>query len=122
MTAYLLLIVSVIFTVYGLWYFIFNIYEVTYQVSFIKKINNNERLFEISIIPLNLIGNKVPFRKLDFDYELKQGENIIEIQKRKSNKDLFFIASKYEGKISFVLKTKLSLFSQRLDVDLAFLK
>lgn len=110
-------LISIIF--YGCWYFIFNIYEVKYEINFVKNLENNFRLYEIENIPLNLLGKKTPFRKLNFTYEILEGKNLIEVEHRRNENELFFKTSVKKGIVVFVLKTKLGLFPQKIELDLS---
>ena len=115
---YLISVLIILIAAYGVWYFFFNIYEVKYKINFIKNLSGSERLYEAESIPLNLFGSKVPIRTLDFDFEIVEGKSLIEIQEREKKCELYFTSSKSSGKIVLILKTKLSLFPQKMEFDL----
>jgi len=92
---------------------------VKYEINFVKNLENNFRLYEIENIPLNLLGKKTPFRKLNFTYEILEGKNLIEVEHRRNENELFFKTSVKKGIVVFVLKTKLGLFPQKIELDLS---
>ena len=104
---------------YLCWYFVFNIYEVKCKINFVKNLSDDVKLFEVENIPINLLGKKTPFRKLDFDYEIIEGGNLIDVEPRKKNSELFFTTVLKKGKVAFILKTNLGLFPQRVEFDLS---
>ena len=116
---YLISLLIIFIAAYGVWYFLFNIYEVKCKINFVKELQNGERLYVVECLPLNLLGGKAPFRNLDLDFEIEEGKSLIEVHERKSNSELFFTSLKKSGKIVFILTTKLSLFPQKLEFDLA---
>lgn len=119
LSAILISLFLVLIFFYGLWYFVFNIYEVKYEINFVKNLSDDNRLFEIENIPINLLGKKTPFRKLDFDYEIIEGGNLIDIVPRNINSELFFTTLHKKGRVTFILKTNLGLFPQRVEFDLS---
>jgi flagellar basal body-associated protein FliL len=116
---YLISLLIIFIAAYGTWYFLFNIYEVKCKINIVKELQNGERLYEVKCLPLNLLGGKAPFRTLDLDFEIEEGESLIEIDERKSSSELFFTSSKKSGKVVLILMTKRSLFPQKLEFDLA---
>lgn len=58
------------------WLFVFNIYEVKYdlQIGTIKSNSNIEIKFDA--IPLNSFGKKAPFRSVEFKYEIDKSSSV----------------------------------------------
>ena len=56
---------------------------------------------------------------LNSAFEIEEGESLIEMQGRENSKELFFTSLKKSGKVVLILKTKFSLFPQKLEFDLA---
>lgn len=104
---------------YALWYFVFNIYEVKFDIKYLEKISSDRKKYEIVCSPINLLGKTVPYRRLNFDYEIEEGIGLVEIQKRENKKELFLTSLNDSGIVVLIMKTKLSLFPQILKLDLA---
>lgn len=126
MSIFIISILVLLTLVYALWYYVFNIYEVRYEINQIEKFDDdekvnvivNEKLYEVKNIPINLMGKKVPLRKLDFDFEIIEGASLVEIQPRENKEELFFRSLKKSGKVIFIFKNKLSLFPQIVEFEL----
>lgn len=68
---YLFILFAIIFVVVSVWMFVFNIYAVEYRV-FSNGVNiKAESKIKFQAVPLNSFGKAVPFRDVDFIYELE---------------------------------------------------
>ena len=119
MSVYIVTAFSFLLAAYGIWYFVFNIYEVKYEIKFVEKCDSGERLFEVLNFPVNLMGKRVPLRKINFDFEIISGEPLVQIKKRKNKKELFFTTKEKKGTLVLKLEDKLSLFPQKIEFNLA---
>lgn len=126
MSIFIISILVFLTLVYALWYYVFNIYEVRYEINQIEKFDDdekvneivNEKLYEVKNIPINLMGKKVPLRKLDFDFEIIEGASLVEILPRENKEELFFRSFNKSGEVIFIFKNKLSLFPQIVEFEL----
>lgn len=119
LSVYIIIVFLLCIVAYGIWYFIFNIYEVKYEIQLLETNSAGEKLFKIINKPINLLGKQVPFRKVDFDFEILFGDSLINLKTRKSKDELFFSAKGEKGNAAFKLKDIRSLFPQRLELNLS---
>ncbi|MBZ0179985.1 MAG: hypothetical protein K8F36_11895 [Melioribacteraceae bacterium] len=69
---YLFIFFALILIVAFVWLFVFNIYEVEYKVLSAEVSRNAECQIKFQAVPLNSFGQPVPFRNVDFNYELEE--------------------------------------------------
>jgi len=69
----------VIAVVFFLWQYVFNIYEVRYDIKPDAMYADNESVVEITCVPLNSFGFRVPLRSVEADYEVVEGADIVEV-------------------------------------------
>lgn len=68
---YLFILSAIILIVVSVWMYVFNIYAVEYRV-FSNGINiNAESKIKFQAVPLNSFGKAIPFRNIDFIYEIE---------------------------------------------------
>lgn len=91
-------------------YFVFNIYETTFKISARNLYADFTSTVKIEAIPINSLGFRVPFKNSPADFEIIEGNSLIEIAAEDSAKGFFIIRAKGEiGKIVVRIKPKYSL-------------
>ncbi len=72
----LILIIVILFISYGIYYFIFNIFETTVKITPETPVTNNITKVTCENIPVNAIGKKIPFRKASAEFIIKEGNDL----------------------------------------------
>ncbi|GEM_PF-2394247 len=100
---------------YFVWYFVFNIYDVSVEVSNYNLYADDNSYSEIYVYPVNYFGKKVPFREIESNFEISEGENLINVVKKDRTKIL--VKSKnLPGSVKIVIKNRFSLFPIIVDL------
>ena len=105
---YLIPIIIVVLC-YLFWYFFFSIYEMDYNITEGTLENSNKKI-KIYSKPLNSMGLKVPFRNIEFEIEIKNGDEIIDYIKRENSYSAEIEFKNMEGNIELLFYSKYSLF------------
>ena len=111
------LVLILIFLIAGVlvYYFIFNIYEIIYDISK-KKIIAGEEV-EISAIPVNSFGHKAPLRNSYASFIITGGKDLVEIVSENNNSGKLVLKSNCKtGKIIIKVNSRYSLFSSSLEI------
>ncbi len=107
-------ITSIIILILGLlvYYFIFNIYEVTFLIKPKTLFADYKSTTIIKAIPINALGYEVPFRSVNAKIEIEEGNDLIDIIKANENKGIFILRAKDRpGKVVVLIKSDKSLLS-----------
>jgi len=93
------------------WYFYFSIYEIKI-IAQPKELNiNSQKVSQIKIIPLNLLGKSVPFRKVPFTYSIIQNKKLVTVSKSRTVNNLLIVSPKDKtGVVKIEIVSKFSLF------------
>lgn len=93
------------------WYFYFSIYEIKIVVQPKRLTINSQEVSQIKIIPLNLLGKSVPFRKVPFTYSIIQNKKLVTISKSRTGNNLLTVSSKNNtGVVKIEITSQYSLF------------
>ena len=101
------IIIIVFFIAYSSWYFLFNIYVVDFNYTLLKS-NSSSITYKINSVPINSFGIKVPFREIDFTYEIISGKNFI------ISKDKELVVYRNHDDIEIIIQSEYSLFKEKL--------
>ncbi|MEO8399702.1 MAG: hypothetical protein ABI550_07805 [Ignavibacteriaceae bacterium] len=108
-----------IFAILGffIYQYIFSIYEVTYLIKPEKLFADNHSTVSILAEPLNSFGLKAPFRNSYTDFEITEGEELIEvILEDKETGKLIIKAKDKTGKVVIHIKTKYALLPSSVEI------
>lgn len=93
------------------WYFYFSIYEIKIVAQPKELTINSQKASQIKIIPLNLLGKSVPFRKVPFTYSIIQNKKLVTISKSRTGNNLLIVSPKDKsGVVKIEIVSKFSLF------------
>ena len=99
--------------------YLFNIYEVVFEVHPKKLYADSQSTLEIKSIPLNAFGFKAPFRDSPTEFEIREGEELIYIVKTDSVGGSLIIKAKDKpGKVVIYVKSKFSLLPTVIEVEI----
>lgn len=62
-----------------LWHYVYNIYEVSYNVSSQNLYADNQSTVRINAVPVNALGFKAPGRKVEAEFSITEGKELVEI-------------------------------------------
>lgn len=105
-------ITAIIILILGLlvYYFIFNIYEVTFSIKPKILFADYKSTTIIKAIPVNALGYEVPFRSVRAKIEIEEGNDLVDVIKRNENKGVFILRAKDKpGKVKILIKSDKSL-------------
>ena len=105
-------VISIITLVFGLsvYYFIFNIYEVTSSIKPKNLFADYKSTAIIKVIPINALGFEVPFRSVKAKIEIEEGSDLIDIIKENEETGVFILRAKDKpGKVKVIIKSDKSL-------------
>ncbi|MGE5399940.1 MAG: hypothetical protein ACM3S2_06035 [Ignavibacteriales bacterium] len=118
------LVITLIFAVmliltYFLKQYIFNIYEVGFNLSPKVLYADNRSTAKIEAIPLNAFGIRAPFRTISASFEVIEGKGLIEIiSNDNSNGTLLFKAGNTPGKVVVQIKSEFSLMPMLVEIQI----
>lgn len=99
------------------WFFVFNIYEVKFNVE--KHIENGFKTFEIYPKALNLLGFQVPFRKIGAKYELPEvSDDKIFIEIVENICSIKIDEGNVLDELNILCSTKYNLFPEKINLSL----
>ncbi len=99
--------------------YIFNIYEVNYDVSTKEIFADNQSVVKINVFPVNGLGFKVPFRKSNVKFYITEGKELIDIIKLDENSGEIILKAKNQtGKVVIKFKSKYSLFPSIVEINI----
>jgi hypothetical protein len=114
MKSYKLITIYIIFlvlTAFALWQYVFTIYEVKSEISRYSITAGSNELIEISVFPINAMGNKAPFKKVNAVFSVEEGASLIEIdQDNFENGKIKFRVKEVSGIVKIKIFTEFSLF------------
>lgn len=112
MTPVILIIILVfLITAFFFIQYIFNIYEVIIKVEPDLLYADNQSKVELQIVPLNSLGWKAPLRKSPADFEIIEGESLVETEYLNNDEGKLILKAKSEtGNVVVKIKSEHSLF------------
>lgn len=105
-------IISIIILILGLsvYYFIFNIYEVTFSIKPRNLFADYKSTAVIKAIPVNALGYEVPFRSVRAKIEFEEGNDLVDVIRENERKGIFILRAKDKpGKVIVLIKSDKSL-------------
>jgi len=116
---YLIVLISaVILFLFGKMY-LFNIYEVEYEIHPKGLYADNQSTLEIRTIPLNAFGWRTPLRSAPAEFEIREGSELVEIINLDNENGYIKIKAKERvGKVSIYVKSKFSLLPTVFDINI----
>lgn len=112
----IILLMVIAFLVYN---YVFNIYEVNYEVSTKEIFADNQFVVKINVFPVNGLGFKAPLRKLDVKFYITEGKELIDIVKLDEEYGQIILKAKNQtGKVVIKFKSKYSLFPSVVEINI----
>lgn len=100
-----------------LWYFYFSIYEIKIIAEPKELKINSQEVSQIKIVPINLLGKSVPFRKVPFNFSIIKNKELVFVSRDKTNENIFLVSAKDKaGKVKIEINTKFSLFPNIVEI------
>ncbi len=101
------------------YYYLFNIYETTININPLNLFADNHSTASITIIPVNALGWKVPFRNIPADFEIKEGRQLVDIiYEDKKRGKLILQAKNITGTVVIYVKSKYSLLPSLVEIHI----
>ena len=99
--------------------YIFNIYEVIYNVAPKSLYADSKSVVTVSSIPVNAFGWKTPFRTAPADFKIKEGNDLVEIISEDSKKGILILKAKNNpGKLVLYVKSRYALFPSSIEINI----
>ena len=74
---------------------------------------------KIEAVPINAFGWKIPFRKSRAEFDIIEGENLVDVIQKNEKDGLIILRAKgIPGKVEISVKTKFSLFPNLVTVEI----
>jgi hypothetical protein len=113
-TALIFLILILLFYQY-----VFNIYEVNFIIEPKSLFADNQSILSITAIPINAFGWKVPLRKAAADFEIREGNDLIDVVRNdRINGELIIKAKSKPGKVVILIKPELSILPSSFEIQI----
>jgi hypothetical protein len=102
----------------SVFYYVFNVYETEIETEPKNLFADNRSVIVISIYPVNALGYKIPFRKINAGFEIKEGRDLIEIVKEDDKNGCMVLRAKnMTGKVIIYIKSKYSLLPSLVEIN-----
>ncbi|MEJ2615400.1 MAG: hypothetical protein P8Z35_10600, partial [Ignavibacteriaceae bacterium] len=99
--------------------YIFNIYEVIYNVTPESLYADSKSIVAVSCIPVNAFGWKTPFRTAPADFKIKDGKDLADIISEDNRKGILILKAKIiPGKIILYAESKYALFPSSIEINI----
>ena len=99
--------------------YIFNIYEVIYNVAPEPLYADSKSIVTVSSVPINAFGWKTPFRTAPADFKIKEGNDLVEIISEDSKEGILILKVKNKpGKIVINVKSRYALFPSSIEINI----
>ncbi len=116
---YTITFLILIILVLAAYYYLFNIYEVTYTVNPKQLFADNHSTVTIKVIPINALGWQVPFRQIPAKCQIIEGNNLVQIVKKDSQTGTFILSAKDKTGIVVVrIKSRYSLLPSSVEIHI----
>jgi hypothetical protein len=114
---YLILVISFCIIGFGVYHYIFSIYEVVYKVAPAKLYADNSSTLVIEAVPINSFGWKAPFRKSYAEFTVNDGRELIDILSIDNDIGILKLKAKEKpGKVSITIKSRYSLLPSTIEI------
>jgi hypothetical protein len=99
--------------------YVFNIYETKIDIIPNKLFVNGLSITNISIIPVNALGFKIPFRKISGTFEIVEGKELVDILREDDGKGRISLRAKNSsGKVVIYVKSKKSFLPSLVEINI----
>lgn len=116
---YLILFLIILAAALFCYNYIFNIYEVTYNLSSNSLFADNKSTVTISTIPLNAFGWKAPLRNAPTNFEIREGKYLVEIIFQNNKNGILTLKAKNKtGQIVVFVKSKYALLPSSFEIPI----
>lgn len=116
---YLILVLLLLIVSLAAYYFVFNIYEVTYKMEPHNLYADNQSLIKITTVPLNSFGRRAPFRHSFTTYEITSGRELIEIILEDRQYGILILKAKnITGKVNVFVKSEHSFLPSSFEINI----
>ncbi|MGA7721317.1 MAG: hypothetical protein WCA84_09075 [Ignavibacteriaceae bacterium] len=97
--------------------YVFNIYETEIDIIPNKLFVNGLCITNISIIPVNALGFKIPFRKISGTFDIVEGKELVDILREDDGKGRISLRTKKNsGKVVIYVKSKKSFLPSLVEI------
>jgi len=97
--------------------YIFGIYEVNFETHPERLYADNQSTLQIKAVPLNSLVWKSPFRNAPIEFEIKEGNELIDVLTYDKEKGVFVIKAKERaGKVVISAKSRFSLLPTEFEI------
>ena len=102
-----------------LYYYIFNIYEVTFSVVPENLFADNQSEITITTIPLNALSKKVPFRNAYTTYNIPEGKELVEVVSENKKAGILVLRAKGKpGKVVVFAKAEYAILPSSFEINI----
>jgi hypothetical protein len=102
----------------SVFYYVFNVYETEIETGPKELFADNHSVATITVYPVNALGFRIPFRKINADFEIKEGKDLIEIVKEDTKNGIIVLRAKNRtGKVVIYVKSKYSLLPLLVEIN-----
>ena len=114
---FIALVVVLLISVFA-WQYLFNIYEVEYDISTKQLFADRTSTLVIKATPVNSLGWRAPFRDAETEFQIIEGNSLVEVLTNDFKNGLFVIKAGFEtGKVVIRVKSKYSLFPSTFEIE-----
>lgn len=116
----LILILSIsLLIVFLVYHYVFNIYETTVQVEPENLFAGSKSTIRITVLPINALGFKVPFRNIYSKFDITEGKELVNIVKEDNqNGSLSLKAKNGTGKVVVIIHSGYSLLPSLVEINI----
>ena len=116
---YFIIIFLFLLVSFLIYYYIFNIYEVTYSVEPPELYADNISTAVIRSVPLNAIGMRAPFRHSFTVFDINDGKDLVEIIGKNNNKGEIILRAKDRiGKVVVLIKAEHAILPSSVEINI----
>ncbi|MDR3627807.1 MAG: hypothetical protein P4L45_13280 [Ignavibacteriaceae bacterium] len=102
----------------SVFYYVFNVYETEIEIKPKELFADNHSVTTISIYPVNALGLRIPFRKINAGFEINEGKDLVEIVKEDDRSGCIVLRAKNKtGKVVVYVKSKYSLLPSLIEIN-----
>lgn len=102
-----------------LWHYVYNIYEVSYNLSSRNLYADNKSTVRINAVPINALGFKAPGRKVEAEFYLTEGKDLVEIMSYRPDIGIIELrALDKAGTVTIQMKSKFILMPTLIEITI----
>lgn len=99
--------------------YVFNIYEVEISVTPKELFADNHSTVVIRAVPLNSFGKKILFRKASAEFEIKEGKELVTIEKLNTAGGILVLKAKDKtGNVSIIVRPEKSILPSLVQISI----